>query len=445
MSVAARVIQESWSWNRERLHAWQLGRLQQLLDSVLPENAFYREKFGTDRLRIASLEAWARLPLTSKSELVDAADPLGMGRHHSWGIDRYQRFHRTSGTTDRPLVILDTSTDWDWWLGSWQHVLEAAEVGPADRVLMAFSFGPFIGFWSGHEAILQRGSLVIPAGGLSSLARLDLIQQAEITVLCCTPSYALHLCELADSEGVDLSAGAVRRLIVAGEPGGSLPGVREHLEQRFGARVVDHAGATEIGPWGMGTAQGDGLHVIETEFIAEFLPLEDVGLAGRFSHQEAGKLYELVLTALGRTGAPVLRYRTGDCVCPCWQTPGADTGLAGCGFVRLVGGVLGRSDDMLTIRGMNIFPSSIDAVLRSFDSVLEYRVYVERPVAMDQLRIEVEDRLEQPERIASRLLRRLGLRIDVVSVPLGSLPRFEAKAKRWVDLRSQAAAGDGAR
>jgi phenylacetate-CoA ligase len=445
MSAAGQFTREGWNWDRERLQAWQLGRLQQLLDSVLPENLFYREKFGTEKLKLDSLDDWSNLPMTTKAELVDSADPLGIGRHHTWGIDRYQRFHRTSGTTDRPLVILDTAADWAWWLSSWQHVLEAAEVGPDDRVLMAFSFGPFIGFWSGHEAILQRGSLVIPAGGLSSLARLDLIRQAQVTVVCCTPSYALHLSELADTEGVDLSTGSVRRLIVAGEPGGSLPAVRDHLEERFGARVIDHAGATEIGPWGMGTAEGNGLHVIETEFIAEFLPLDDETVVGRFEGSGSGELYELVLTALGRTGAPVLRYRTGDCVCPHWQSPDPNAGLAGCGFVRLVGGVLGRSDDMLTIRGMNIFPSSIDAVLRGFDSMLEYRVYVERPVAMDQLRIEVEDRLEQPERIAECLHRRLGLRIDVVCVPLGSLPRFEAKARRWVDLRPRVAGRDGAR
>lgn len=435
MSSAASVIRESWSWDRQRLRTWQLTKLQRLLDRVLPENSFYREKFGTDRIELSSLDDWSQLPLTGKSELINVEDPLGIGRHHSWSIDRYQRFHRTSGTTDRPLVILDTASDWEWWLSSWQHVLEAAGVGAEDRVLMAFSFGPFIGFWSGYEAILQRGSLVIPAGGLSSLARLDLIRQAQVTVLCCTPSYALHLCELAESEGIDLSTGSVRRLIVAGEPGGSLPSVREHLERRFGACVVDHAGATEIGPWGMGTAEGDGLHVIETEFIAEFLPLDDKNLAGTLSRPQTEHWYELVLTALGRTGAPVLRYRTGDCVCPSWPTPKSQAGLAGCGFVRLVGGVVGRCDDMLTIRGMNIFPASIDAVLRSIDSVLEYRVTVERPLAMDQLRIELEDRSEQPERIATELHRRLGLRIEVVSVPIGSLPRFEAKARRWVDLR----------
>jgi phenylacetate-CoA ligase len=331
------------------------------------------------------------------------------------------------------MVIMDTAEDWRWWLESWQYVLDVAEVTARDRVFMAFSFGPFIGFWSAHDACLARGAMVVPAGGMTSLARLQWLESMRASVVCCTPSYALHLAEVARQQGMDLAGGSTDRLIVAGEPGGSIPEIRKRIEYEWGARVIDHAGATEVGAWSYGTEAGDGLEIIESEFIAEFLPLENVA---RFetpaSTRPASMLgeepKELVLTALGRVGAPVLRYRTGDVVVPYWN---ADQQ----GFVRLLGGICGRADDMLIVRGVNVFPSSIEAILRGFPEVAEYRMTVTRQGALDQVRVEVEDGLRDPARIARALESRLGLRIDVHIAPSGSLPRFEAKAQRMVDLR----------
>ncbi len=299
-------------------------------------------------------------------------------------------------------------------------MLAAAEGDAADRAAMAFSFGPFIGFWSAFDAAAARGLLAIPTGGMSSIARLELIRGLEATVHFCTPSYALHLTEVAAENQIDCGELAIRRLIVAGEPGGSLPALRRQLETRWNARVVDHAGASEVGPWGYGDAEGRGLYVIESEFIAEFIARDDGRPAA------SGELAELVLTALGRRGAPVLRYRTGDLVKPTWNSEG---------FVFLEGGVLGRADDMLICRGVNIFPSSVEQILRSFPEVVEYRITAHRRGALDELSVEVEDRLETPERIARELQLRLGLRIEVTAVPAGSLPRYEGKGRRFVDAR----------
>jgi phenylacetate-CoA ligase len=215
----------------------------------------------------------------------------------------------------------------------------------------------------------------------------------------------------------------VRTIIVAGEPGGSVPAIRSRLEAAWNARVIDHAGATEVGPWGYADPAGRGLHVAESEFIAEFLSV------GTSQPAADGELAELVLTTLNRSGCPVIRYRTGDLVRP------VRNGASENRFVFLEGGVLGRADDMLVIRGMNVFPSSVEQILRSFPEVAEYRLIADKVAAMDALTVEVEDRLNQPERIAKELRLRLGLKVEVQSVPVGSLPRFEGKAKRFIDRR----------
>ncbi len=408
--------------DRQRLTALQLERLNRLLDDILPHNAFYREKLGDLPRPIHSLDQLANLPLTEKSEL-RAGDSSAWAANRTFDRDQYVRCHQTSGTQGRPLVVLDTAADWQWWINGWQYVLDAAQVTGSDVCLMAFSFGPFIGFWSAFDAAVQRGCLTIPAGGFRSAARLEQIQTLGVTCLFCTPSYALHLVEVAEKEGVDPRRSTVRCLILAGEPGGSLPSVRRRIEETWDASVLDHSGATEVGPWGYGNLDEPGLHVNEAEFIAEFLAVDSGLPAGE------GELAELILTTLGRRGAPVIRYRTGDRVRPIWHH---DRPLR---FVWLEGGLLGRADDMMIIRGMNVFPSSVECILREFPGIVEYRMTASTKAGMDQLRIEIEDQQDDPRRVAERLQLRLGLRVEVRTVPQGSLPRFEGKGKRFIDQR----------
>jgi phenylacetate-CoA ligase len=243
-----------------------------------------------------------------------------------------------------------------------------------------------------------------------------------------TPSYALHLAEVAADSKLDLEHLPIRLVIVAGEPGGSVPAVRSRIREAWGAELLDHAGATEVGPWGVGDLAGRGLDVIEPWFHAEFLSVQ----TGQAARQD--ELAELVLTTLGRAGAPVIRYRTGDLVRPRW--PAADEIAAGaCPWVRLEGGILGRTDDMLVVRGVNVFPGGIDGIVRSFPEIVEYRLTVARHESLDELTLEIEDRLSAPDRVARELQIRLGLRVQVIAVPIGSLPRFEGKGRRIVDRR----------
>ncbi len=409
--------------DRDELAALQLQKINRLLADVLAHNAFYQRKLAGCPRQLENLDQLAALPQTNKEQLQPAAGDEPFAVNRTWPLDRYVRCHQTSGTRGRPLVVLDTADDWRWWIDAWQYVLDAAHITAGDRVLLAFSFGPFIGFWSAFDALAARGALVVPGGGLGSLARIDLIRSAGITTLLCTPSYALRLAEVAHEHNINLAPLTVEKIIVAGEPGGSLPATRERIETAWAARVIDHGGATEVGPWGFADADGRGLHVNESDFIAEFVSVETGHPA------QDGELAHLILTPLGRTGAPVIRYRTGDLVRPRWPNRGPVR------FVLLDGGILGRADDMLIIRGMNIYPTAIEQILHSFPEVVEYRMTARRRGELDELVVEVEDHLQQPARIAEELQLKLGLKIDVRCVSAMSLPRFEGKGARFVDER----------
>jgi phenylacetate-CoA ligase len=410
------------SLDRGALAELQIEKLNRLLTDVVPHNAFYAHKLSKLKRPLASLDELWTWPMTIKNELL----PDGGGhlpRNLTFPADQYVRYHQTSGTRGEPMMVLDTAADWQWWIDTWQFVLDAADVTAADRAMLAFSFGPFIGFWSAFDALVDRGVMAVPGGGLSSIARLEMIRRTSANVLFATPTYALRLAEVAAEHHFNLAHLPIKKIIVAGEPGGSVPAIRARIEESWQAEVYDHAGASELGPWGYPDHQRRGLHVVESEFIAEFHSV-DTGHAAK-----PGELAELVLTNVGRDGAPLIRYRTGDLVRPTWSDAGDNR------FVLLEGGVLGRADDMMIIRGVNIFPSAIEQILHGFPEVVEYRITARRPEQLDELVIEVEDHLMQPERIADELRIKLGLAVDVRCVSAMSLPRFEGKGKRFVDLR----------
>ncbi len=407
----------------ELIRRRQLARFEDLLREILPQNAFYARKLGA-LPPVIGWEAFQRLPFTTKAELVEDQEltpPLGTIA--TYPRERYATHHQTSGTKGRPMAVLDTPESWDWWAECWQYVYAAAGVAARDRIFFAFSFGPFIGFWSAHAGARRLGALTIPAGGLDSKARLAMIRATQPTVVLSTVTYALRLAEVAAAEGVTLRDIGVRTTIHAGEPGASIPAVRARVEEAWGARCYDHAGATEIGAYAYSCEARQGLHVNEAEFIAEVIDRET---SRPVAEGEPG---ELVLTNLGRAGWPVVRYRTGDLVraspriCSCGRT-----------FLFLAGGLVGRIDDLMVVRGVNVYPSSIEAVVRSFE-VGEFRIVRLRRDAMEEIALEIEATDRVPGPLAEALQQRLGLRIDVTLAPPGSLPRFELKASRVVDRR----------
>ena len=405
---------------REKLQEWQLSRLNHLLEQVAPLNSHLSNRLAGLKVPLQSLYDLSQIPECNKDDLAAEVNPSHL---LTYPLDQFVRCHQTSGTRGRPVRVYDTLEDWEWWKHCWQYVLDAAEISSADRAFMAFSFGPFIGFWSAFDALVARHCMVIPGGGMTTLSRLELIKKSEATVLCCTPSYALHMAETATEHHMEPARWKVRKIIVAGEPGGSVPSVREQIESFWHAKVIDHAGASEVGAWGYSDPANQGIYLNEAEFIAEFCSLQTGSPA------QEGELSEVILTALGRTGFPVIRYRTGDVARPVWKHGGSSN------FVLLQGGLLSRTDDMLIVRGVNIFPSAIEQIVRAFPEVMEYRLIAYRESALDQLKLLVEDRLNQPRRVAEELRVRLGVRIEVECVPLGSLPRFEGKGRRFDDRR----------
>lgn len=400
----------------------QQDKLRRLLAAILPANRFHAARLPR-RWRPRTIEDFvARCPLLGKHDLIaDRQAHPPYGTNLTWPLERYTRFCQTSGTTGRPMAWLDTSEDWAAMLACWRRVFEAAEAVPGrDRVFFAFTFGPFLGFWTAFEAALSMGLMAMPGGGLSSTARLQAIAGYEATILCCTPTYAVRLGEARVAHQIDT---AIRLIVVAGEPGGSIEATRQRIAGLWpGAVVFDHHGLTEAGPVTHEEPGAPGfLRVIEESYFAEILDIE----TGREAPD--GAQGELVLTTLDRLGCPLLRYRTGDFVV---KARADDGGLL------LAGGILGRTDDMVVVRGVNVYPSAIESTLRLFPEIAEYQVREEWLDGMLELRLVVEFHSEPDAALAPVLERSLtdalALRIPVEVFPPGSLPRFEFKARRWV-------------
>lgn len=414
---------------REKLADLQLQKLRAMLDELWGKNAFYTNKMraaGVEPKDIRSLDDLAHLPMTVKGELMeDQAAHLPFGTNTTYPLEAYVRFHQTSGTMGVPLRVLDTDESWDWWGRCWGHVLSGAGLTASDRIFMAFSFGPFIGFWAAVEGARKISALMVPGGGRDSPQRLELMRDSGATALCCTPTYALRLAEVAREVGFDLRSIPMRSTVHAGEPGANVPATKKRIEEAWNARCYDHAGASEVGAHSFECeAQPGGTHVIESEFIVEVFD--------KFTGKPVadGERGELVITNLGRWGWPILRYRTGDVVqlntapCACGRT-----------FARFEGGILGRADDMFTVRGVNVFPRAVENLVRRYPEVDEFRVTVRTVREMDEMEIEVElaDGADPAlvNVMAQTIDSALSFRPTVRLVERGSLPRFELKARRF--------------
>ncbi len=424
--------------NRAAIESHQLERLRSLIGAIERDNPFWSARLkstGVDR-HIASLEAFAtRLSLLSKADLAadqKAHPPYGSNLTHP--VDQYVHLHQTSSTTGEPLRWLDTADDWNWLLDGWQTIYEAAGIGAADRMFFPFSFGPFIGFWMAWDAAARMGSLCISGGAMNTATRLRAILANEVTAICCTPTYAIRLGQAAQDEGINTADAAVRCIVVAGEPGGSVPAIRKRIEQLWPtARVFDHHGMTEVGPVTFECPQRPGvLHVNEGMYFCEIID----PATGGIQSTAAGVEGELVITTLGRSGSPVLRYRTGDIV------HGETDGICACGrrTMRLIGGIIGRSDDMVVVRGTNLYPSALDAILGAFADIVEYRAEVGTQNGMTELQLRVEPgrHVDDPAALCQRVEQAIrnawNLRVPVRAAQVGELPRFELKARRWVRL-----------
>lgn len=381
-----------------------LDQLNALLRAIAG-NSFYEKKLGGIS-SVSSLEEFSeKIPFTTKAELAqDQKRNPPYGTNLTFPLARYHRFHQTSGTSGQPMIWLDDREGWDWLRGNWEWVWQKAGVEAGQAAIFPFSFGPFLGFWAGFESAISLGIRAIPAGGLTSESRVSLMARLQPEVLCCTPTYGLHLARVA---GKARELG-VQKIIVAGEPGGSLPKVRARLEEAWDAKVIDHHGMTEVGPVTVGDPDDAGRLLIKQDsYYCEVLDQDDQGVG------------ELVLTTLGRYGSPLLRYRTGDLVRP-------DDDFA------LKGGILGRVDDMVVVRGVNLYPGAVEEVVRSVGGITEYEVIIDESGSMAEVRVRAEG--SGLKTLEGRLREVFSLRIPVEEAAAGSLERFELKARRWQRL-----------
>ena len=429
--------------DRERLQALQLAKLRILCEWAQARSPWYRRTFreagfAPDQLR--AHDDLRRIPLLTREEWMasqDAHPPYG--ELPTIGPEGAIRLHTTSGTSGAtPLRALDSRRDWAWVAEMWAYGLWGAGVRTYDVAYIAFGYGSFIGFWGLHYAMEKMGVLNIPGGAQTTGARVRQIVDFGATVVASTPTYALRLAQEAEHEGIDLPASAVAKLILSGEPAGSIPETKALIEERWGAKAYDTAGMTEIGTIMMFECaeQPGGAHVIEDHLIEEVLDPETHEPVG---YGEEG---ERVVTSFGRGTIPLLRYRSADLVrkvpaerCPC-----------GRGFDLYEGGILGRVDDMKLVRGTNVYPRAIEAIVRGHDHVEEFQTRIAREGIRDEitLRVEMDEGFDDAAwpALADRLKAELadaheGLRFHVERAEAGELPRFELKARRLVDERDR--------
>jgi phenylacetate-CoA ligase len=425
--------------SRAAMTRWQAARVREQVRHAAAHSPFYRRKLktaGVDAARVRTLDDLRRLPFTTKDELKDnQASVPPWGDLLAVPLPEVTRVHLTSATTGRPLAFLDTADDWRGFYHSYARSLHAFGVRKRDMVMAAFSYGPWIGYWSGFYAAQDLGCLVFPVGGLSTDQRIDALLTYPITVLGCTPSYALFLAEHAAKKGIDLAREAKIRITWhTGEPGASIPATRARIEAAFGAKAFDLPGLTEIAAWGFECEARSGLtHVHEDYCYPEVLDEEGTPV-------EPGGRGELVFTSLYRKAMPLLRYRTRDLVeladrkCPCGRT-----------LVAFEGGVLARLDDMKKVRGVIVYPRRIEELVRPHKSVDEFQIVLRRREGLDDIlvRIDPSPDLSLDERagllatLGDSLRTGLGLRATVEITEPGALPRWDHKARRVRDERTE--------
>jgi phenylacetate-CoA ligase len=424
---------------REQLEALQLAKLRTQVAWARERSPWFRRTldcFGVDELR--SLSDLRRLPILTREDWMSSQlEHPPYGELPAIGGDGAIRIHTTSGTTGKgPLRALDSRKDWAWIAEMWAYGIWGCGVRPDDTAYIAFGYGSFIGFWGLHYAMEKIGVLNVPGGAQTTEARVRQMIDFEATVVASTPTYALRLAQEAAVLGIDLPGSAVQRLILSGEPAGSIPQTKALIEEQWGAKAYDTAGMTEIGTIMVFECahQPGGTHIIEDHVIEEVIDpfsLEPVPY---------GERGERVVTSFGRGAIPLIRYRTGDLVC---RVPAARC-ACGRGFDIYQGGILGRVDDMRIIRGTNVYPRAIEAIVREFSQVDEFQTVITREGVRDEITLRVELKPDWPQRdwdgLEQALRKRLateheGLQFRVEQAAAGELPRFELKAKRTVDKR----------
>ena len=426
----------------EKIRQLQLSKFKKIFRWAYENSKFHRRLYDNAGIKpedVQSFEDIQRVPKVEKSMMRDIQrkGPFPYGEALCVPLDEVTIFRQTSGTTGQPVYQPDTWQDWEWWMECWSYILWAQGYRPQDRVFIPFGYNIFVAFWAGHYAAEKIGCEVIPGGVLDTKARILKIKELQATAMMGTPTYILGMAETARLKmNLDPAQLSINKITCAGECGASIPSTKKRLEEAWGAKVYDHAGATEIGAWSFECAdQPGGMHVNEALFLVE---IEDVETDETI--EAPGRRGKMVITALDRMAQPCVRFDSKDVIewaaepCSCGRTS------------RLIkGGVVGRADDITKVKGVLLAPSAIEEVVRSIEGLGdEYEVIVEKAGDADRIKLKVEV-LPQAEdqctvienELVDQLRLKTNLRYDIEICGCDTLPRYEVKAKRFKDLRKK--------
>jgi phenylacetate-CoA ligase len=441
------MIGEQAYWNpvletlsQEKMQDLQLRKFKRLFQWAYDKSKFHRSLYENAGIKpddIRSFEDIKQVPKVEKAMMrsIQRKDPFPYGDALCVPLDEVVVYRQTSGTTGQPVYQADTWQDWEWWSECWAFILWAQGYRSSDRIFIPFGYNVFVAFWAGHYAGEKIGAEVVPGGVLDTQARILKIQELKATAMMATPTYVLGMAATARNKmNIDPSKMTINKITCAGEPGASIPGTKKRMEEAWGAKVYDHAGATEIGAWSFECeAQPGGLHVNEAFFLVEIQDIDTGDII-----EEPGKRGKMIITALDRQAQPCIRFDSKDIIewdpepCPCGRT-----------FRLIKGGVTGRADDITKVKGVLISPSAIEEVVRSIEGLSdEYEVIVDKVGDIDRITLKVELELgRENQRVAIenqlkdqlRLKTNLGYSLEFCDY--GTLPRYDVKAKRFKDLR----------
>jgi len=425
---------------REKRERLQLKKFHNIFKWAYEHSKFYHELYsaaGIEPGDIRTFDDIRKVPKVEKSmmRVAQGKDPYPYGDMLCVPLEKVTEYHQTSGTTGQPVYQPDTWQDWDWFAEAWAYILYAQGYRDYDRVFLPFGYNIFIAFWGAHYGAEKLGCEVIPGGVLNTEARILKMQELRATAMMATPTYVLGMADTARRKlGIDPARDLqIRRITVAGEPGGSIPATKKRMEEAWGAKVYDHIGATEIGAWSYECTHQAGLHVNEGLFLVE---IEDVNTGELIT--APGKRGKMVITALDRMAQPCIRFDSKDIIewspdeCECGRT-----------FRLIKGGVIGRADDIVKVKGVLLAPTSIEEVVRSILELSdEYEVLVTKKGDIDDITLKVELIPGQESNIDAikaklvdqlRIKTNLGYNLEFHEY--GTLPRYDVKAKRFKDLR----------
>ena len=424
-------------YDREQLEELQLKRFKEICTYAYENSPAYKKLYdeaGFDPSCIKTLDDIRKVPVIDKAFISSTIDDTVYGSMLAVKDEDVFFYHQTSGSTSAPICQPDTVADWDIYSTCWAELMWEQGIRPSDRVMVAFNYNLFYGFWGAHYGCEKLGAEVVPGGGLTSEQKLIKIRDLEVTVLILTPTYAFRMIECAEKLNFDLKSLKIKKIICAGEPGALIPAVKAKLEEAWNCDVYDHIGATEVGAWGYEcSAKPGSIHVIESMFYVELVKMDSFEPV-----TEPNEYGRVIITAFGRKARPCVRFNINDVAC--WDEKQCECGAL---YKMFKGGIQGRVDHILKARGTFVNPVVIENIIvKNEFTDREHRILINPSGNLLQIQVEAKEGIEkeQYEEIGSKLKKEIFnstfLNFNIEVLPFGTLARSEAKSKKVIIMNN---------